>query len=227
MAHATAPGGGQRLTGSDRFARAVSALQHGAQLRIVCALLTAEGSGDELAEVVVALAVRGKVAPQVAACGLVHVGNLLQQRIALGHDALEVVSALAAAIGLLPSLFEIIRPDGGVRPDVAVSRDLTRVKEVVEHAELQREFVDVGRSRRAVHGQARVAVAYVLAVRLQIAENLVEGAVLFDDVDDVPDGILSTSKLNLLGGRFHAVRSEHIIGPFVQMRVDCMFVDGG
>ena len=56
--------------------------------------LVAKCRRDELAEVVVGLAVRGQIAPQIAAGRLVHVGNLLQQRIAVGHNALVVVGAL-------------------------------------------------------------------------------------------------------------------------------------
>ena len=51
--------------------------QHGAQRGIGDHALTAKRGGDELAEVVVGLAVRGQVAPQIAAGRLVHVGNLL------------------------------------------------------------------------------------------------------------------------------------------------------
>jgi hypothetical protein len=77
---------------------------------------------------------------------------------------------------------------------VAVAGDFSAVVKIVEHAELQREFVLVGRDVGAVHGERGIAVADVRIARFQIAENLVVGAVFFDDVNDVLDGILAAGE---------------------------------
>ena len=87
---------------------------------------------------VVGLAVAGEIAPEITAGRLVHIGNLLQQRIAIGHYTFVVVGALAATIVLLPGFLQIIGADSRCGPDVAVAGDLAGVKEVVEHAKLQR-----------------------------------------------------------------------------------------
>ena len=52
----------------------------------------------------------------------------------------------------------------------------------------------VGRDVGAVEREGRIAVA-----DLQIAENLIVGAVLFDHVDDVLDGILAAGELDRSG----------------------------
>jgi len=53
---------------------------------------------------------------------------------------------------------------------VAVARHFAGVEEVVEHAELQREPVQVRRHRRPVHRQPRIPVADEPAILDQIAE---------------------------------------------------------
>ena len=161
---------------------------------------------------------RRQVAPDVSAGRLVHVGNLLQQRIAVRHHALEIVRALAAAIVLLPGLLQIIRADGRIRPHVPIARHLARIEEVIEHAELQRQLVLVGSNRLAIHGQAGIAISHRLSVLLQIAKNLIVGAILLDDVDDVleSDSAMiapACREDDLLLRRLHAVRLQHFIGP--------------
>jgi len=74
-----------------------SGRQHLAQRRIGNLALTAKRRRDVLAEVVVGLAVRGQIAPQIAAGRLVHVGDFLEQRITVGDDAFVVVRALFTA----------------------------------------------------------------------------------------------------------------------------------
>jgi len=64
----------------------------------------------------------------------------------------------------------------------AVHADLAAAIEVVEIDELLREGVKVRCRRLAVQGQGRIAIA-----DRQIAEDLVIGTVLFDDVNDVLD----------------------------------------
>jgi len=49
--------------------RAMGALEHGTHLRIGGLHLVAEGGGNEFAEVVIAFAVRGQIAPQIAEAG--------------------------------------------------------------------------------------------------------------------------------------------------------------
>ena len=77
---------------------------------------------------------------------------------------------------------------------MAVSRNFSAVIEVVEHAELQCEFVLVGSDVLAVHGQRRIAIA-----DFQIAENLIVGAVFLEHVDDVLDRIPPAGKGNSSG----------------------------
>ena len=80
----------------------------------------------------------------------------------------------------------------------------------------------------AIHGQARIAVAHRLAVLLQVAEDLVVGAVLLDDVDHVLDRILRrTRKWNLLRRRFHAVRLQHHLRPLRQILLNLRCVERG
>ena len=81
---------------------------------------------------------RGEIAPEIAAGRLLHVGNFLKQRIAVGHHALIIVSAFRAAVSMRPGFLEIVGADGGVGPDVAFAGDFARIVEIIEHAELQR-----------------------------------------------------------------------------------------
>src|ERR1700734_2800412 len=77
---------------------------------------------------------------------------------------------------------------------MAVAGNFSAVVEIVEHAELQGERVLVRSDVGAVHGKGWIAVA-----NFQIAENLVIGAVLFDYIDDVLDGILAARELDRSG----------------------------
>ena len=63
LVHSTAPFGGQRLARRNRFVRAVAALHQRPHLRIGDARLVAKGGRDVFAEVVVAFAVGGQIAP--------------------------------------------------------------------------------------------------------------------------------------------------------------------
>ena len=101
----------------------------------------------------------------------------------VGDRALEIVGALVAAIADRPGFLVVVAGGGGGGPDVAVSGDFSTVVEIVEHAELQGELVLVGRDVGAVHGERAVAVA-----DFQVAEDLIVGAIFFDDVDHVLDG---------------------------------------
>src|SRR5580700_7082581 len=77
---------------------------------------------------------------------------------------------------------------------MAVAGNFSAVVEIVEHAELPGELVLVRSDVGAIDGERRVAVA-----DLQIAEDLIKGAVLFDDVDDVLDGIVAAGELDRSG----------------------------
>ena len=70
-------------------------------------------------------------------------------------------------------------------PLPAVLADLARAVEVVEVHEPLGQRVKVGRDRLRELGDARVAVA-----ALDVAEDLIVGAVLLDDVDHVPDALV-------------------------------------
>ena len=117
---------------------------------------------------------------------------------------------------MLPVLFKIVGADGGVGPDVAIAGDFAGVVKIVEHAELQGQLMQVGRDVFAEHGQAGVAVADALAVLLQVAEDLIVGAVFLDDVDDVLDAVVrAVGEVDLLRRGLHSIRRQH------RSAVDC------
>jgi hypothetical protein len=82
-----------------------------------------------------------------------------------------------------PLLFVEVGGVGRVGPGVAVDRDFAVTVEVVEEDVLLDEGMLVGSDLLAEEDEFGVAVG----VR-DVAEDLVVGAVLFDDVDDVLDG---------------------------------------
>src|SRR5262249_24291852 len=73
-----------------------------------------------------------------------------------------------------------IRGAGSGAPVPAVAADLAAVIEVIEGDKLARDGVMVGRERFRKQVQPGIAIAF-----FQIAQDLVIGAVLFDDVNDV------------------------------------------
>ena len=86
----------------------------------------------------------------------------------------------------------------------------------------------VGRDSFAVHGQAGIAVGDGLAVVLQVAEELIVGAVFLEDVEDVANRIrLAVGKGNLLAGCLHAVGVEHRFGPAGKILVDSGLIQSG
>src|SRR6185437_16150889 len=221
LADAATPFFGDRLAFTDDVARAWRAWQHGTFFGAAAALLAAEGGGDVFAEVVMRETVRVGVAPHVSAGGLDHVGDFLQDRVTLRDDAFIVVGALLVAVVDLPVALEVVGADGGVGPDVAIAGDLTGVEEVVEHAELERELVLVGRDGRAVHGERGIAVADGVAILNEVAEDLVVGAVFLDDVDDVLDGVGARREGDVLLGGLHAIGGENFgRGGFEVERVE-------
>src|SRR5882757_2383518 len=77
---------------------------------------------------------------------------------------------------------------------MAIAGNFSTVVKIVEHSELQRELVLVGRDLGSIKGKGRVAVT-----RLQIAEHLIVGAILFDHIDHVLDGIFAGGELDRAG----------------------------
>ena len=85
-----------------------------------------------------------------------------------------------AAIDERPDLLDEVGGVGAHRPFVAVGRHLAVAVEVVQQHELAGQLVVVGRDLLGEEAQVRVAIAL-----LHVAEDLVVGAVLLDDVDDM------------------------------------------
>ena len=145
-----------------------------------------------------------QVAPEISGGGVVDIGNADVHRDDVTHDTLEVVTALLAAIGDLPGLLGVVAGDGRSGPDVPVAGDLAAVVEVVENAELPRQLVLVGRDVFAIHHQRRIAVGLA-----DVAEELIVGAVLLDDVDDVVNGIAAVLEDDLAGAAFHQIAAHN------------------
>ena len=93
-----------------------------------------------------------------------------------------VVDSGPARVGQGPVAGDVIGVVGHRRPGMAVGRDVPVAVQVVQQHELLGQLVMVGRHVAAEHHQRRVAVAPG-----QVAEDLVVGAVLLDDVEDVLD----------------------------------------
>ena len=164
-----------------------------------CAAGLARGAGDlsfprpshhsrkhEFAVIAVGKPMPLGIRPKVAGAGLIDIRLALLQGNAFSHTALVVVRVLIAAIADLPGLLGIVAGDGGHRPNVTISGNLAAVIEVVQNTELASQLMLVGCDGFPVHAQRRIAIA-----RFQVAKNLVIGTVLFDDIDDVLDGILA------------------------------------
>ena len=226
LVYAAAPLRGKSFARRNGFMRAIAALHQRPHLRIGDARFVAKSGGDVLAEMVIGLAVRGQIAPEITAGRLVHIGNLLQQRIVVGDCALVVVGALAAAITLRPGLFQIVGTDARRGPDVPVAGNFTGIEEVVEHAKLQGELVLVGRDAFAEHGYFRIAIAHRLSIPFEVTKNLIVGAVFLDDVNHVVNAILRfAGEDNLLLGCFHAVGGDYHAGPLRQVSVNLRCVE--
>ena len=151
--------------------QSISLVKFGARaLRFLCgrssllgacglARFVAPHSVYEFAVVAIGQAMAGEVVPEKAGAGIVDIGLVVVEGKFIGDCALEVVGAFFAAVGDLPGFFVVVAGDGGSRPEMAVAGNFSAVVEIVEHAELQSQFVLVGRDVGAVHGQGRVAVA--------------------------------------------------------------------
>ena len=120
------------------------------------------------------------------------------QRKFVGDCALKIIDALLAAIADLPGLLVVVASDGGIRPVVAVAGDFPAVVEIIKHSELQRQFVLVGSDVRTVHGERRIAVP-TFRLYFQVAQNLIVGAIFFENVNHVANRIGAAMKLDLDG----------------------------
>src|SRR5277367_6612916 len=102
----------------------VRAFQHWTFLRTSTTFRIAEARRDVLAEVVMGLPMPLHVAPQISARRLIHIRNLLLQRISLRHHTFKVIRPLSAPVVLLPRLLQIVSADSRRRPDMSITRHL-------------------------------------------------------------------------------------------------------
>ena len=89
----------------------------------------------------------GKIVPEKAGSGIVHQGKVLIETVA------RVLRTLTTAINNRPDFFDVVGRCGSIGPKMTVGGNVSTVIKVVEHSELQREFVLVRRNLGAVHGQ--------------------------------------------------------------------------
>src|SRR6185369_1730759 len=137
---------------------------------------------DDLAVVTIGAAITRGEAPEKSGAGLVDVRNSLLHRILVPDHAFVIVGSLAAAVIDLPVALGVIAGDSGYRPVVPVATDFAGVVEVVQHSKLERELVLVRSDIPTVHGERLISVA-----GFEIAKQLIVGAILLNDVDDVLD----------------------------------------
>ena len=116
--------------------------------------------------------------PQIA----VHRRGEVAVRVSQRSAAFRQVRRAAARVIRRPEFFDHIGRVGGHRELVAVVADLRVHIEVIEDAELARERVRVRRHLIAEQTQRWIVVA-----PLEIAEYLIVGPVLADDVENVLD----------------------------------------
>src|SRR5215469_1046485 len=135
-----------------------------------------------------------QIVPEETGGGIVHVGNVVVERKLVSVLSLKIVGAFFAAVRDLPRLLVIIGGDRCRRPDMSIAGNFSTVVEIVEYAELQCELVLVGRDVCTVHCERRIAVA-----DFQVTENLIVGAILLHDVNDMLDRILPAGEGNRAG----------------------------
>ena len=80
----------------------------------------------------------------------------------------------------------------------------------------------VGRYFLAVHGEGGRSVPYP-----QVAEDLIIGAVLLDDVDHMADRVGSTVEGDLRLRGLHHIRLYHGACQWLALAIDLRKVDGG
>ena len=116
----------------------------------------------------------------------------------------------AAIVHRIPAL-HVVAGGGGVRPYVAVAGDVAGIIKIIEHAELPRQLVMVGRNLLAVHYQRGVSVGF-----LDVAKDLIVGAVLLDDVQHMLDGV-ATGGEGKLRGLTHLIALHHLVSQRPQI----------
>ena len=124
----------------------------------------------------------------------VALGRRRQRVVDRADRPLAVVRRAAAGVVDRRGLVVDVRAARGRAPLPAVLADLARAAEVVQVDESLRERVEVGRDHLRELRDARVAVA-----ALDVAEDLVVGAVLFHDVDHVMDAVVQRLHHLVLG----------------------------
>ena len=129
----------------------------------------------------------GEIVPEKTSSRVVH------ERQALIESVAVILRTLTAPINNGPNLLYVVGSGGSIGPQMSIGRDVPAVVEVVQHPELQGQFVLVGGNLSSIHRQGGIAIA-----RSQIAEDLVVGAIFFQNVDYMPDRILTSGKLNLV-----------------------------
>jgi len=90
---------------------------------------------------------------------------------------------------------------------VAVTGDVAAVIEIIENAELASKLVLVRSDVLAIHGERRIAVT-----DSQIAEHLIVGAILLDDVDDVADFVSAAREDYPIGIAAQRVSFRNLLG---------------
>ena len=163
--------------------------------------------------------VLGEVFPKIAAGRLAGVRNFVFDGDPPKQGALGVVGVLLTAIADGPSLGDVVGNRRGGRPDVAITRDIAAVIEIIENAELASELVLVGSDVLAVHGERRVAVSGG-----EIAEDLIVGAILLDDVDDVMNFVFAVREGYAIGIAAQRVGLRNL--PGVGRKVRGQFREG-
>src|SRR5438874_13711104 len=92
-------------------------------------------------------------------------------------------------VGGDPGTLGVIGGDGGISPTVSVHADLAVAIEVVQQDVLAGELMVIGRDAVTVDGEIGITIARWFAGGItKIAEDLVVGAVFFDDIKDIFDG---------------------------------------
>ena len=127
---------------------------------------------DELAVAAIADPSLGRPVPEVARRRPGHGESPLRR---IGHAAV-------APVRQRPGALDEIGGVGTHRPFVSIGADFAVHVEIVQEHELARQRVVIGRHALGEKAKLRLAVALG-----NVAENLVVGAVLLDDVDDVLD----------------------------------------
>src|SRR5207237_10391809 len=103
--------------------------------------------------------VTGYVIPEKPSGRIIDIGQVVVEHVFVSNRAPEIVGALFAPIIDLPGLLVIVTGDGGGGPEMTITGDFPAVVEVIQHAELQRQLMLVGRDIPTVHRERRVAIA--------------------------------------------------------------------